>query len=304
MIEFEDEDGVRVQIDPDTPIAFWASGGGFRIETSAEDFFKKFKPCIEVRPYGPVLVSIDGGAPYRAYSDGSRWNGWAMPSFTPCEMQRMANANTNTYGEFEYDPEFKTWTARVEGVDELETWKLHTIWVEGEGWVDVFDVGAGAWCWELDETEMKPYFKTPITSKAGAHAFFDQLNADGLLFHPEDSPESIVGADGGPLFTPAECVEMRRRIQEVYEFDDDPCGHCLDLINATKPEPRTIPCSISGGILTMEDGTTINLLKIQVACNAAFQQLGDPEFAEAANELAKMTGKVQGPHGEWLDNED
>jgi hypothetical protein len=159
---------------------------------------------------------------------------------------------------------------------------------------------------------MKAYFTQPIKSKDDAYRFFDQLYRDGLLFHPEDSPDSIVGPDSMPLFTTEECIHLTYRIAEVYQFDLDPCAYCLGLSGSAegaddrnKPlAPHTTPCSICEGILTMEDGTTIDLLKIQAACNSAFQQLGDPEFAEAANELAKLTGKSQGPHGEWLDNED
>lgn len=76
---------------------------------------------------------------------------------------------------------------------------------------------------------MKPYFTDPINSLEEAHAFFDKLNSDGLLFHPEDSPESIVDGDGNPLFTPDECTLLEQRIAEVYLFDEDPCAYCLTL---------------------------------------------------------------------------
>lgn len=59
--------------------------------------------------------------------------------------------------------------------------------------------------------------------------------------------------------------------------------------------------SIEEGILTLEAGTTIDLLKVQAACNYAFQETGDQEFATAVDEMAKATGVFQGPHGEWID---
>lgn len=76
---------------------------------------------------------------------------------------------------------------------------------------------------------MKQYFNTPITSLNDAHAFFDNLAADRVLFHPEDSPESIVDGFGLALFTPDECAALKQRIVEVYSFDADPCAYCLTL---------------------------------------------------------------------------
>lgn len=81
---------------------------------------------------------------------------------------------------------------------------------------------------------MKPYFTTPITSLAEAGAFFTQLAADGLLFHPEDDPVTVVGSWSGPLFNADEVIALRERIEEVYTFDPDPCAFCntLDGMNA------------------------------------------------------------------------
>jgi hypothetical protein len=76
---------------------------------------------------------------------------------------------------------------------------------------------------------MKTYFIKPIESLNDAHAFFDNLTADRVLFHPEDNPEFIVDAFGLALFTPDECVELKKRIDEVYQFDADPCAYCLTL---------------------------------------------------------------------------
>lgn len=56
-----------------------------------------------------------------------------------------------------------------------------------------------------------------------------------------------------------------------------------------------------GGIATLGNGETVDVLAIQAACNNAFQETGRQEYADAANELSKITGKVQGSHGDWLD---
>lgn len=59
--------------------------------------------------------------------------------------------------------------------------------------------------------------------------------------------------------------------------------------------------TVEEGLAHLEDGRSIDLLAIQATLNAAFQEHGGMEFAEAVNELAKVTQKWQGPHGEFLD---
>jgi hypothetical protein len=69
--------------------------------------------------------------------------------------------------------------------------------------------------------------------------------------------------------------------------------------SASRPKGNVCPASVDDGILTLHNGEQADLLKIQAACNFAFQELGDPDFSEAADEMSKITGLVQGPHGEW-----
>ncbi len=59
--------------------------------------------------------------------------------------------------------------------------------------------------------------------------------------------------------------------------------------------------TIENGIATLEDGKTIDLLKIQSAINSAAQDLGDSELMEALDDLSRITRKWQGPHGEFMD---
>ena len=85
---------------------------------------------------------------------------------------------------------------------------------------------------EAKEIEMKDYFKKPITSLAEAHAFFRKLHEDGMLFHPEDAPITVLKG-GGPelLFTREESWEVWERLKEVYNYDKDPCAFCVALVN-------------------------------------------------------------------------
>ena len=75
---------------------------------------------------------------------------------------------------------------------------------------------------------MKPYFLNPLTSFADCEGFFFCLHQDGLLFHPEDDSFSVINANGR-ILTNEEAEALRRRIDEVYEFMDDPCEFILSM---------------------------------------------------------------------------
>ena len=62
----------------------------------------------------------------------------------------------------------------------------------------------------------------------------------------------------------------------------------------------TITPTRGGFTATTPDGDVIDLIKIQAVLNVAFGKLGYFYYAEAANEMSKLTGVVQGPHEEWL----
>jgi hypothetical protein len=75
---------------------------------------------------------------------------------------------------------------------------------------------------------MNPLFITPIKSEADAEGFFFCLNQQGVLFHPEDDPVIVIN-DQGQLFSDDEVRALRQRINEVYEFMDDPCEYILSM---------------------------------------------------------------------------
>lgn len=81
---------------------------------------------------------------------------------------------------------------------------------------------------------MKPYFRTPITCKEEAEKFFDNLNADDLLFHPEDDPCDIIKLvetnpnKYEPLFTLREARYLRDRLDEAWLHLADPCEYILE----------------------------------------------------------------------------
>lgn len=71
--------------------------------------------------------------------------------------------------------------------------------------------------------------KQPITSEADARGFFKELQREGKLFHPEDSPDSVVDRHGNALFSPQEVILLRQRMDEVYAVMDDPCDYILTM---------------------------------------------------------------------------
>jgi hypothetical protein len=81
---------------------------------------------------------------------------------------------------------------------------------------------------------VRPYFLTPLTSLSDCEGFFFCLDQDGLLFHPEDDPANVIN-DQGQLFKPEEVKALRQRIDEAYEFMDDPCEYILSM---TEPDFR------------------------------------------------------------------
>jgi len=81
---------------------------------------------------------------------------------------------------------------------------------------------------------MRDYFLDPITKTQDAESFFFCLHQDGLLFHPEDDPAIVIN-DQGQLFNDDEVRALRQRIDEAYEFMDDPCDFILSM---TAPDFR------------------------------------------------------------------
>lgn len=84
---------------------------------------------------------------------------------------------------------------------------------------------------------MKQYFKEPLKNREDVETFFTKLFLDDLLFHPEDDPgdiitlESPLEEDSEPryyeLFNEKECIELRKRLDEVFEYHEDPCDFIL-----------------------------------------------------------------------------
>ena len=68
-----------------------------------------------------------------------------------------------------------------------------------------------------------------IRSLDDAKRFFRDLQARGLLFHPEDNPHTVVNARGDRVFTVSEAERLLDRMSEVYMFMADPCAYVVEI---------------------------------------------------------------------------
>lgn len=80
--------------------------------------------------------------------------------------------------------------------------------------------------------------RQPIVDLDAAKAFCNDLIAHDMVFHFEDSPDSIIqGVKGARLFTDAEAEVMVDRVAELYAQDwgahECPIGYVLDMTDGT-----------------------------------------------------------------------
>ncbi len=77
------------------------------------------------------------------------------------------------------------------------------------------------------ERETEWFFKVPIETEEDMVMFFDSLNNSKLLYHPEDSPYTVMSSEGR-VFTNEECEYLEKRIKEVYDVCNDPCKYLFN----------------------------------------------------------------------------
>ncbi len=62
----------------------------------------------------------------------------------------------------------------------------------------------------------------PGKSRLALERWFYKLNASGLLFNPDDRPESIISIDTGEqLFSAAECRILNESLDRLFEHHGD-----------------------------------------------------------------------------------
>ena len=80
------------------------------------------------------------------------------------------------------------------------------------------------------QEELNPLYTKKITNREEAESFYRGLSELGKMFHPEDSPETIINIGSGKqIFAAAESKAVRERVCETYQFlNDDPCAFIVD----------------------------------------------------------------------------
>jgi hypothetical protein len=155
---YTDNKGHRVQTvpsDDQSIVEFYPQGGGFVRALPRIVFDAAYKPETIGRGFSRVLAHGDWneGAEYVAYSDGDRWNGWSMPYFEfETAMQIITEMNESAgIVELKYDAGTDSFIYENEDwPDEPEIYGSRIIECDGET-VKVYGVGAGSWCWWINE---------------------------------------------------------------------------------------------------------------------------------------------------------
>lgn len=174
-------------------VEFYPQGGGFQQKMPATAFDAQFRhvPEAERRRMAEVHYAIRAGGDWvkdedqaiPAWTNGARWNGWVMPAFTKETLlaEIAAGRLDGVYFDERRDAfvTVTTDTGTTEGIDiEAATGKAladnnyaeypdekhgyiyATVYPRltiqtPEGAKEVYEVGAGSWCWE-DWTEPAP----------------------------------------------------------------------------------------------------------------------------------------------------
>lgn len=101
------------------------------------------------------VFTLDGFAgAYIGYTDGSTWNGWAMPYFEKEEaMQVMQGFNECAQSPMQYDEIYDQFYLFDEDNMEIDIWTRQKF-ITDHGIKYLYGIGAGAWTW--DEEFSKP----------------------------------------------------------------------------------------------------------------------------------------------------
>lgn len=90
----------------------------------------------------------------------------------------------------------------------------------------------------IESKVFQAIIRSEIHSKEDAELYLRCLFETDTLYHPEDNAEDIIIASpcpssGGPtqyveFFTEKEAKLLNKRMDEVWDYLDDPCGYILE----------------------------------------------------------------------------
>lgn len=146
-----DENGYLVEVlwtSTGDIVEFSAQGGGFVQKAPRAEFEKRFKPAAPLA-FSLQAVSAEwlpDDLTLPAYTNGQRWNGWAMPYF-PAET---AHALLEYMPDLRYDASQDAFVSKSDGGESQgDVFPAQELLVNGKP-VKVYAVGAGSWCWWLE----------------------------------------------------------------------------------------------------------------------------------------------------------
>jgi hypothetical protein len=88
--------------------------------------------------------------PFEGWSDGTDWNGWAVPFFELDQAMEVLAALRRTGRTSEYDPQTDTFVFAEQEDDDEEQYPSSEI-DTADGPRKVYGLGAGVWIWDFDE---------------------------------------------------------------------------------------------------------------------------------------------------------
>lgn len=77
--------------------------------------------------------------------------------------------------------------------------------------------------------------KLTVTTPTAAKSWFKRMHADGLMFHPDDSPEEIIEiASGAPQFSNSECIQLKQYLDKLFAaLGDRVYDIAFDVVSTT-----------------------------------------------------------------------
>lgn len=152
MMVYVDKQGFRVETAPDSPdgiVTFYPQGGGFARMLPRIVFDSLYKEEQAAPAFRCGLFSGDWmeGETFPGFTDGDRWNGWAMPLFDFETAKRIVERTGEPESVFRYDPETDTFIYNLEDFpDEPEIFGASFIEVDGQV-IKTYGIGSGSWVW-------------------------------------------------------------------------------------------------------------------------------------------------------------
>lgn len=142
MFEVSGVEGDKVHIAP--------QGGGFVRTIPVKRFQEHFTAC-KMPGFSPGMTSaefLDSDASLPCFTNGARWNGWAMPYFEHATALKLCDMIPG----LAYEEATDTFVMSGEDLDEPDVFAAEHIEVNGSN-VKVYGIGAGSWCWEAEPAQ-------------------------------------------------------------------------------------------------------------------------------------------------------